>query len=84
MFTKHVLAGALAAILSCGVAAASDQAESGGDPNELVCTYEKRTGSHIKQKVCVTRSEREQRAREDQDSVQRLKSGGSRPGQGNN
>ena len=31
-----------------------------GSPDELVCEYEKVTGSHFKKRVCMTRGEREQ------------------------
>ena len=40
------------------------------DPNELICTYEKDTGSNIPEKTCKTRWQIEQQRREAQDFME--------------
>lgn len=41
-------------------------------PDDLVCVYERSTGSNIGRRVCATRKEREERAQRDRDEMQRL------------
>ena len=59
------------AVLSSSVFAASpttpaDKPAAKDSPDELVCTYEQSTGSHLGHRVCATRAAREERAKEDQ------------------
>ncbi|MGQ0432104.1 MAG: hypothetical protein ACT452_06835 [Microthrixaceae bacterium] len=44
---------------------------------DAVCSTGASTGSHIKKRVCTTRAERERRAREDQEAMNRVKRGPS-------
>jgi hypothetical protein len=59
----------LAALLAAPAAAApaspdGDDADDGDrrrkDPNEMVCRYERVTGSHMRQRICHTRGEWDQ------------------------
>ncbi|HYG26857.1 MAG TPA: hypothetical protein VD906_08115 [Caulobacteraceae bacterium] len=62
-----ILAAAIAA--TCGVALADEPADASksapaADGNEMICKYERRTGSNLPRKVCLTRAQREQLAAE--------------------
>jgi hypothetical protein len=48
------------------------QAEQAARPDDLICTYETLLGSHVKRRICVTRSEKEAQARADQDAMGRM------------
>ncbi|HUS25048.1 MAG TPA: hypothetical protein VM369_08870 [Candidatus Binatia bacterium] len=81
---------ALAALMgtACAVQAETAKpANSGARPDDVVCTYEKTTGSHLGRRVCATRAAREQRAKENQEAMTALRrgnnggsGGGSSPG----
>jgi hypothetical protein len=78
-----------ALLLAAGVMASAQAAEqkSGAaaeqKPDDIVCTYEKKTGSHLKQRICTTRAERDEIARQDQEALRKFKSGSGARGAGN-
>lgn len=41
------------------------------DRDDVVCTYERTVGSHLKKSICMTAAEREARAEQSRDSAQR-------------
>lgn len=83
---RNVIAASLSALLLMGCAATPDQetatvpargydskaeaAEASRD-DDVICTYEKRIGSHMKQAVCMTKKQREQLTEESQDEARR-------------
>jgi len=74
-----LLPALLLALTASGPALAADKKRvhpTEARPDDLICTYEKTTGSHLKKRVCATRSDREQRARADQDAMGNIKRGG--------
>ncbi|AWL11353.1 hypothetical protein HMF8227_00858 [Saliniradius amylolyticus] len=68
---ERIYIAALFCVLLGGCASTSDDGEtavaSNGD-EELVCEYYKPTGSHVKKRFCVTKSQKEaQRIKEERD-----------------
>ena len=64
-----------AAAVSLAHAADSKQAgaQAPAEPqDEMVCTYEQTTGSHLGHRVCMTRKQRDERAREDQEAMRQF------------
>ena len=78
-----------AAVLAAGMVAAAQAVEvpvqkgakaaAEARPDDVICTYERSVGSHIKRRNCATRAQRDERARQDQDAVGRV---GKRPTKG--
>lgn len=77
-----------ALLLATGVMASAQAADgkaggaAGQKPDDVICTYEKKTGSHLKQRVCATRTERDEIARQDQEALRKFKGGSSAKGAG--
>lgn len=64
----------LALLLSATIASAGEAPRVMPDSGDRrVCFVEARTGSNIKQRVCMTEAERERRRKEDQEALSRLK-----------
>lgn len=66
----------LVAVLVAGLSlpAAADvkkgaQAAAEAAPDDVICTYERSVGSHIKRRVCATRAQRDEQARADQEAM---------------
>ena len=77
MFLKQLSAALLVAGLAGVAGAAEAPAARGAKPaaapqDDVVCTYEKSLGSHLKRRVCTTRVERDARARADQDRMRTM------------
>jgi len=62
-----------AAADTSGVAASSEAKKE----NRLVCFAEKTTGSQLRKRICMTREEQEQRRKEDQDAMNKLRRSGA-------
>lgn len=62
-----LLAGGLSA--SVFASSSSPQPPKAGEerPDDVICTFEKPMGSHIKRKVCATRQAREEKTKADQE-----------------
>ena len=73
-----VAAGAIAAAASVLGCAGSRQKGAAGD--EVVCTHEPVTGSHIVEARCFTRSQIEERRAQDRAAVERMIIQANRPG----
>jgi hypothetical protein len=54
---------------SASNAVAETESADGSDPDEVICRREDVAGSNFRRRVCMTRSEREQRRRETQEAV---------------
>jgi Skp family chaperone for outer membrane proteins len=70
----------IAAVLALLASATSVSAEQAAQPapgERKVCFLEARTGSNIKQRVCMTEAERERRRKEDQEAMSNLKNSSS-------
>ena len=72
---------ALLCAATVSLAQAADSKPAGtqapADPQvEMVCTNEQSTGSHQGHRVCMSRKQREERAREDQQAMEGLKRAG--------
>jgi len=68
--------------LLCGGAAVAEQPKPAdgsqpGTDERLVCFAEKTTGSHLRKRICMTPEEREQRRKEDQEAVNKLRRSGA-------
>ena len=67
----------LSVLLLAAAAATSAQAETKKESkpversSDVVCTYEQSTGSHIKKRNCMTRSQRAERAERDREAMER-------------
>ena len=76
MSSKLIAAGLLAATFCVNAAGSSPAAKPAASPaakqDEVVCTLDHSTGSHIPKKVCTTRSTREGQAKADQDALKRM------------
>jgi len=73
------------AVLLCAAAVsmaqAADPKPAGTQPpadsqDEMVCTYEQTTGSHLGHRVCMTRKQRDERAKQDQDALRQFEHAG--------
>jgi hypothetical protein len=72
---------ALLALLVPAAGLAGEADPSKGDSGDRrVCFVEARTGSNIKQRVCMTERERERRRKEDQEALRALKHSSSASG----
>ena len=77
MFLKHLSVAVLAAALMSTAQAVEVPVKKGAKaaaeaaPDDVICTYERTVGSHLKRRTCATRSQRDERARQDQDAVRR-------------
>jgi hypothetical protein len=58
-----------AALLAADPGAASDDKKKPADPNAIVCKREKVSGSNMKQRVCMTAAQWEERREQDKDMV---------------
>ncbi len=72
MSSKLIAAGLLAATFCVNAAGSSPAAKPAAKQDEIVCTVDHSTGSHIPKKVCTTRSNREGQAKADQDALKRM------------
>jgi hypothetical protein len=70
------------AVFSMAQAAEQKTAPAPGSPDEVVCTFEQTTGSHLGHKVCATRRAREERAKEDQEALQSMQRSGAKSSSG--
>lgn len=83
---RNVIAASLSALLLMGCAATPDEdsatvparsyeskeeASRASRDEDLICTYEKRIGSHMKQAVCMTKKQREELTEKSQEEAQR-------------
>lgn len=88
MFLKRISAMFLMAVLATAAHAAGDAgkakkpAKAAPSSEDLICTYEQPVGTHIRRRTCVTRGERDERARRDQDAMQRMRGPGAPAGAG--
>jgi hypothetical protein len=84
MFLKHLSVAVLAAGLMSAAQAVEVPVKKGAKaaaeaaPDDVICTYEHSVGSHLKRRTCATRAQRNERARQDQDSVKRVGKGNTR------
>ena len=53
-------------------------------PDDVICTYEQKVGSHMKTAVCASRTERDRMARNAQEEAEKLRRKGRQSGAGNN
>jgi hypothetical protein len=53
---------------------AAEDAPKATDKTKLVCTKERTTGSHLPKRVCMTQAQHEERRKQDQEAMQRLRS----------
>jgi hypothetical protein len=53
---------------------AGDAPEGKADNPKVVCTKERSTGSHLPRRVCVSQAEHEERRKQDQAAMERLRS----------
>lgn len=91
MFIQSVHIALLGALLLAGCAAQPAQKSSAPQPmrkvsseptpaqpqSSLICTVEKRTGSHMPTRTCMTSEQREQRSQQDQDALLKRQNRGS-------
>lgn len=76
-FTALLLAGSLAASASIFAAdKPAPAAKAAPHPDDVVCTYELRTGSHLKRKICNTRANREREAKDSREALENMRRGG--------
>lgn len=74
--------------LLAGVAFSAQAAQAAKKPqpaprgDDLICTYEQPVGTHIKRRTCATRADRDERARKDQEALQRMRGPGAPRGAG--
>jgi hypothetical protein len=79
MFLKQLSAALLVACVATAAGAVEVPVKKGAKAaaearaDDLVCTYERATGSHLKKRVCATRAQREARAAADQDIMRGAK-----------
>lgn len=80
-----VRVAALLALLVCATSVSAGEPEPlTSDPgNRRVCFLEARTGSNIKQRICMTEAERERRRKEDQEAMSKLRSSSAGAGRAN-
>lgn len=81
MLLKSLTAALLAAAVSSTAHAEikkGAQAAAEAAPDDVICTYEKSVGSHIKRRVCATRAQRDEQAEADK----RALAGAQRRGKG--
>lgn len=72
MLPKTLTAAMLAAVLTTAAHAEvkkGPQAAAEAAPDDVICTYEKSVGSHIKRRVCATRADRDAQAQADQEAM---------------
>lgn len=82
MRTVHLAsraAGVTAAVgllltLTLAPAHAGNAPESKADSPKVVCTKERSTGSHLPRRVCASQAEHEERRKQDQAAMERLRS----------
>jgi hypothetical protein len=63
---------ALAAAAAGPALAETKKAAPAERPDDIVCTYEQSTGSHIKKRTCMTRGQRAERAQRDREMLDRV------------
>lgn len=73
-----LVAGALLAVVASAQAVevpVQKGAEAAADaaPDDVICTYESSTGSHLKHRVCATRRQREESAAADREAMSKLR-----------
>ncbi|MCK6552617.1 hypothetical protein L6R52_42730 [Myxococcota bacterium] len=73
--TAESTSAASAASADGGKSADSEAQASAPKKDDLVCRMEAEIGSHLKKKVCRTRTQREREAREAQDAIRRGQTG---------
>ena len=82
MFLKRLgvvglLLAGLAATAQAAERAKKDQPAKPQRGDDIICTYEQPVGTHIKRRTCATRAERQERARRDQEALQRMRGPGT-------
>lgn len=80
MFLKQFVAAALAAGVTAAAGAADAPQPPKPKPDDLVCTYERPTGSNVPRRICMTQSRRDQLTKDSQETMRRLQGPSKTPG----